>query len=117
MASQSLKIGLTWIWAMGAGFITALCVDSFVVFNIPPPAIDCSGACPDALSISFQSLVASLNSSVIATISGLKCQIVSIMGMLPNWGHRNGSALVNTCKKISLNSISMNLMSTTVMYG
>ena len=105
MASRRLKIGLTWIWAMGAGFTTAPCVDRFVVFTIPPPVIDCSGACPDALSISFQSLVSSLNSSVIATIYGLKCHIVSIMVMLPSWVHRKVSALVNTCKKLSLNSI------------
>ena len=102
---------------MGARFSTTSCVGFFVVFTVPPPSASGSGTCPAYLGILLRSLVESLNYPGISTLSGLNFPIVSILVRLSSRGHRTGSSLVKTFRKLSLNSVFMSLTSAAGMPG
>ena len=109
-AMQSLKLGLTCNWVMGAGFATTSCDGHVVVLFIPNPGVAYNSSFSSSPGIYFQGLVAPLDSPDIATLYGLKLPVVSVLVRSSSWGHCTGSSLI-------VNSIYVSLTSDTVISG
>ena len=106
MASLRLKLKPN----CNCAIVTIICTASYsypvmLVLDPSPPGAAGAGAGATILACTGGCLVASPKIHIIAMFYGLKCSFVRFLVSVSIYGRLKDSALINTCRQLSMNSV------------